>query len=273
MTASTAIRPYAAANGKGRHDSVSVMLPAGPVAPTDPFDRNRVLALLPPGERTWMRERLERVDARSGECLAESEQPYSHVYFPETSVASLVNPTDEGMVEVGTVGNEGVVGLSVFLGGDTFPARTIWQVRGQALRMPSALFMQGVETRPVLDRLLRRYAHAFLVQVAQTASCNRKHALEQRCARWLLMTHDRVMADTFGLTHQFLGFMLGVHRPGVTLAAQVLQRAGLISYTRGQITVVDREGLEASSCECYGVVRDHFTRALHDVGREARLPA
>ena len=242
----------------------SALMPLGPLASIDPLDRNRLLALLPASERAWMRERLERVEAHPGECLAESEQPYSHVYFPETGVASLVNTTDEGMVEVGTVGNEGVVGLSVFLGGDTFPARTIWQVQGQALRMPSSVFMQGMDARPELQRLLRRYAHAFLVQVAQTASCNRKHALEQRCARWLLMTHDRVIADTFGLTHQFLGYMLGVHRPGVTLAAQVLQRAGLITYTRGQITVVDRAGLEASSCECYGVVRAHFDRALSE---------
>lgn len=261
MSDGTKMRPRTSITGVSR-TGVSEVLPLGPVSHDEALDRNRILALLPPHERTWMREHLERVNARGGECLAESEQPYSHVYFPETSVASLVNPTDEGMVEVGTVGNEGVVGLSVFLGGDTFPARTIWQVEGQALRMTSEAFTQAVDQRPVLERLLRRYSHAFLVQVAQTASCNRKHALEQRCARWLLMTRDRVNADTFGLTHQFLGFMLGVHRPGVTLAAQVLQRAGLITYSRGQITVLDRAGLEDSACECYGVVRAHFDRAL-----------
>lgn len=234
----------------------------GPLADDEPLDRNRVLRGLPEEEQLWLRQHLERVQAKRGTLLADPDRAFEHVYFPETCVGSLVNPTDEGMVEVGTVGNEGMVGLSIFLGADTFPARTIWQVEGQALRMSAEVFRGSNGNLPALEHLLRRYTHAFLVQVAQTAACNRKHALEQRCARWLLMTHDRVSSNQFVLTHEFLSYMLGVHRPGVTLAAQVLQRAGLISYTRGLITVMDRAGLEGAACDCYRIVRDHFRLAL-----------
>jgi CRP-like cAMP-binding protein len=225
-------------------------------------ERNRIIRLLPDEERAWLLANAERVSATLGEVLAEAGDPLDHVYFPLNCIASLVNPTDEGLVEVGTVGNEGFVGLDVFLGADAQPTRVIWQLAGDALRMPASTFVDGIGDRPALERLLRRYAYAFLVQVGQSASCNRMHALEQRCARWLLMTHDRAQADNFRLTQQFLGYMLGVHRPAVTLAAQALQRDGLISYSRGSLTVRDRVGLEARACECYAVVREHFVRLL-----------
>jgi CRP-like cAMP-binding protein len=224
--------------------------------------RNRLVRLLPDGERAWLLSNLEPIPARLGGVLAEAGEPLTHVYFPLNCIASLVNPTDQGFVEVGTVGSEGFVGLDVFLGANTQPSRIIWQISGDALRMPASTFVEGIAGQPVLERLLRRYTYAFLVQATQSASCNRMHALEQRCARWLLMTHDRVEADTFRLTQQFLGYMLGVHRPAVTLAAQTLQRDGLISYSRGTVTIQDRAGLEERACECYALVRDHFARLL-----------
>ncbi len=267
--------------------SLSTSLPRGPTsnggqpdpdsgAPNEDrrsAEQNRILQLLPPEDYAWVSAHSELVPAPHGEILAEPGQPLAHVYFPQTSVASLVNPTDRGMVEVGTVGNEGMVGLSVFLDGGALPSRTLWQVAGTTRRMPAVVFAGEVERRPALSRLLRRYTHAFFVQVAQTAACNRMHAIEQRCARWLLMTHDRVGgAATFGLTHEFLAFMLGVRRAGVTEAAGLLQARRLIRYTRGSITVVDRAGLEGAACECYGVVQAHFARALPSEADGARRP-
>lgn len=196
--------------------------------------------------------------------IAEPDQAPAYVYFPESCVASMVNPTDEGAVEVGTIGSEGMVGLSIFLDAEAVPSRMIWQVPGQALRIPVPEFLRLIGSLPELTRLLRRYTHAFFVQVAQTAACNRMHEIDRRCARWLLMTHDRVAgADTFVLTQEFLAFMLGVRRAGVSEAATALQKRGLISYARGKVNVIDRAGLEAASCECYEIVRSHHARALN----------
>lgn len=239
----------------------SAELPSSPPQPSG--GSNRLLYLLPADEATWAWSHLERVPARAGAVLAEPGEPLSHVYFPESCAASLVNPTSEGVVEVGTVGNEGMVGLSSFLGGEAIPSRILWQISGTAQRMPASVFSDGVETRPTCRRIVLRYAHAFFVQVSQTAACNRVHDIERRCARWLLMTHDRVGgADSFELTHVFLAFMLGVRRAGVTEAAGALQDRGLIRYTRGKITIIDRAGLEDAACECYRVVRAHFERFI-----------
>lgn len=224
--------------------------------------RNRIISLLPADEAARLVPMLEQVHATLGEVLAEPGACMEWVYFPESGIASVVNVTDSGLVEVGTVGNEGMVGLCALLDADPMPSRTLWQVQGMSLRMTRANLSASFLELPTFRALLLRYAHAFLVQVAQTASCNRKHHIDQRCARWLLMTHDRVATNTFGLTQRLLGVMLGVHRPAVTLSAQALQRAGLITYTRGSITIIDRAGLEAASCECHGIVRDHFTRFL-----------
>lgn len=227
-----------------------------PAAPA----RNCLLGLLPPAEAERLAPFLHRCDAPLDEVLGAPDRPMEFVYFPESSVGSVINLTDDGFVEVGTVGNEGMVGLSVLLDAEALPLRTIWQVAGTAMRMRAADVRPLFDELPTFRSLLLRYAHAFLVQVAQTAACNRKHDLDQRCARWLLMTHDRVASDTFGLTQRLLGVMLGVHRPAATVCARTLQRAGLITYTRGSITIVDRQGLEAASCECYVIVRDHFSR-------------
>ena len=225
-------------------------------------ERNKLLRALPPEEYAWISSHLTPVSLKLRDVLAEANEPFRHVYFPETSVASMVNRVGGGTVEVGTVGNEGMAGLSAFLDGGAAPSQTFAQIAGEAKRMPAGVFAVGADERPGLRRLINRYTQAFLTQVAQTAACNRAHEVQERCARWLLMTHDRVGGDTFTLTHEFLSFMLGVRRAGVTVAAGTLQKAGLIRYSRGKVTVLDRSGLEEASCECYGVVQEHYDRLL-----------
>jgi CRP-like cAMP-binding protein len=163
---------------------------------------------------------------------------------------------------VGTVGNEGMAGLAVFLDADATPNRTLVQVAGDMARLPVEKFRDLTEKSPLFRHFLNRYTLAFLAQVSQTATCNRAHTIEERCARWLLMTHDRVGVDSFNLTHEFLAFMLGVRRAGVTVAAGILQKAGLITYKRGNIKILDRKGLEDAGCDCYRIVSDEFERLL-----------
>jgi CRP-like cAMP-binding protein len=171
--------------------------------------------------------------------------------------------TEEGFtVEAGTVGREGMVGLAAFLGNSLSPWRTLCQISGAALRLPSREFTTRVSDHGKLTLILLRYTNAVVSQLAQTAACNRAHPLEERMCRWLLMTRDRVDSDDFPLTQEFLGQMLGVRRPAVSLAGSALQNAGLIRYSRGRVTVIDRAGLEAAACECYRVVRDQFEEAL-----------
>lgn len=229
--------------------------------PEQKSERNRLLRALDAEDYRWITPQLEHVTMKSGDVLAAENQPFTHVYFMDTGVASVTNKVSGGTVEVGTVGNEGLAGLSVYLDGGGIPSRTFVQVPGDGRRMPAAEFAAGAEERSGLQKILKRYVKAYLIQVAQTAACNRAHSIEERCARWLLMTHDRVGgAHTFPLTHQFLAYMLGVRRAGVTVAAGILQKAGLIQYTRGSITISDRVGLEAASCECYGIVAGHVDR-------------
>jgi CRP-like cAMP-binding protein len=224
---------------------------------------NRLLRAMPPEEYAWLQPHLKTVPLNVNDVLAEADEPFRHVYFIESGVASVVNQVSGGTVEVGTIGNEGMAGLSVFLDGGGLPSKTFIQVPGAAKRVPADIFAEGADDRPDLRRMLHRYTQAFITQVSQTAACNRSHQLHERCARWLLMTHDRVGGtDTFPLTHQFLAYMLGVRRSGVTIAASTLQSAGFIRYARGRITITDRHGLENASCECYGIVRAHFDRLL-----------
>jgi len=225
--------------------------------------RNRLLRSLTPDDYCLLKPHLESVELRTGQVLADENQPFRHVYFLEDGAASVTNHVSGGTVEVGTVGNEGMAGLAVFLDSGATPSRTFIQIPGRARRMLAADFAKLADEMPALRRVLHRYTQAFLAMVSQTAACNRLHVLEKRCARWLLMTHDRIEgADIFPLTHQFLAFMLGARRAGVTVAAGALQKAGLIEYTRGRITIVDRDGLEKASCECYGIVKSHFDRLL-----------
>jgi CRP-like cAMP-binding protein len=169
---------------------------------------------------------------------------------------------EEGAVEVGTIGFEGFAGLPLLLDDDRMPTRAFVQLTGSSFRMQAAIFQQSLDGNPVFERLLNRHSLALFNQAAQSVACNRLHTLESRCARWLLMTHDRMRMEPFTLTHEFLSYMLGVHRPAVTLAAGVLQRAGLIRYTRGKVTVLDRAGLEAVACSCYEVTRKNYERLL-----------
>jgi CRP-like cAMP-binding protein len=224
---------------------------------------NRLLAALhvvAPRTANGLQPHLEPKTFELGEVLAPAGESLSHAFFPETAVISVINRmSDGGAVEVGTVGNEGMVDVSHLLAGEPSPNETLAQIPGAALSVPATILQECLEVDPAARSLFNRYTQAYLAQVAQTAACNRLHSIEKRCARWLLMTHDRVdRADRFPLTQEFLAIMLGVRRAGVTVAANAMQDAGLIRYRRGSIRVTDREGLEAAACECYAVVRRYF---------------
>ncbi len=182
-----------------------------------------------------------------------------------TGVGSLVNTMANGeAAEVGTIGNEGIVGLPLVLGDDRAPTSVYVQVPGAGLRMKATLFTKELAQSASMRMLMLRYTHAFFNQVTQSAACNHFHIIQQRCCRWLLMTHDRIQSDEFLLTQEFLAMMLGVQRTGVTAAAGALQRNGLIRYKRGNVTMIDRQGLKDRSCECYGVSKKEFDRLLGD---------
>lgn len=233
------------------------------VCPNVPGE-NALLAALPPGERD--RLPTERVSLGIKHVVYEPNGPIEHVYFPLTGVMSLVIVMSDGLaVEAATVGNEGMVGLAVFLGAETSPHRAFSQIPGEALRATAEDFRAEVARGGALDAVMRRYNQALVNQMSYSVACNRLHSVEERMCRWLLMTHDRVGADRFPLTQEFLAQMLGVRRPSVTVTAGVLQKAGFIAYTRGNVVILNRPGLEESSCECYRVVRDEFARLL---GRE-----
>ncbi|MDQ2664613.1 MAG: Crp/Fnr family transcriptional regulator [Gemmatimonadota bacterium] len=226
--------------------------------------RNRLLAALAPADFAVLKRHLEPVTLEINDVLAEPGEHFTHIYFPESAAVSVVTyMTDGSGVEVGTMGNEGMAGLPAYLEADASESRTFCQVRGAALRVPVDVLLDAANTRPEIRRLLNRYTQAYLSLVAQGAACNRLHTIEQRCARWLLMTHDRTVgSDMLELKQEFLALMLGVRRIGVTIAAGALQDAGLIRYRRGHIRVTDRAGLEAAACECYGVVRARFDQLL-----------
>jgi CRP-like cAMP-binding protein len=225
--------------------------------------KNALLAALPAEEYERLRPRLETVSVKVPEGVYEPGEAVPHVFFPRTGVFSLVTVMPDGAtVEFATVGNEGMVGLPVFLGAETMPSRCFCQIESSAERMEAAAFREEVWRGGAFHELLHRYTQALFNQVAQSAACNRLHSIDERCARWLLMTHDRVAADRFDLTQQFLSQMLGVRRPSVSTAAGILQKAGLIQYSRGRITILDRPGLEAASCECYGIIRAEFDRLV-----------
>ena len=226
--------------------------------------RNRLLRTITSLGYANFDARLERVDVHVPDMLARQGASFTHAWFPETCVISLVNAMADGStVEVGTIGNEGFAGLPAYLEADASESDTFCQVPGTALRLPMSDLIEAASASAPLRKLLGRYTQSYLTQVSQSAACNRIHNIEQRCARWLLMTHDRVDgASEFGLKQEFLAFMLGVRRAGVTQAAGHLQERGLIRYRRGSIRIVDRAALEHASCECYGIVRRQFDRLL-----------
>ncbi|HEV8717874.1 MAG TPA: Crp/Fnr family transcriptional regulator [Candidatus Binatia bacterium] len=224
---------------------------------------NRLLAALPVQDYQRIHPALETVSLRNKEVLYEAREPIRFVHFPTGGVVSLTSSRESGAtVEIATVGNEGMVGLPVFLGSGVSPVIAICQVPGESLRMPAEVFQDVIRSNDALHGLLHRYTLALLVQIGQGSACNRLHAVEARCARWLLMTHDRVRADQYLLTHEFLAQMLGVRRASVTMAAGHLQQAGLIRYRRGVITVFDRKGLESAACACYRIIKQEYDRLL-----------
>jgi CRP-like cAMP-binding protein len=224
---------------------------------------NHLLAALPTEEYARIIGDFEPVELSARQVIWKADAPIRSVYFPRTCVCSLLTPlADEMPVESATVGKEGMVGAPVLLGVASAPAMCVAQIAGEALRVDSERVRAWMIGDGALPGLLLRYTQALHDQTSQSVACNRRHEMEERCARWLLMTHDRVGANTFTLTHEFLAAMLGVRRASVTVAAGILQKAGLIRYSRGKITVLDRAGLEQASCECYRVVRERYERTV-----------
>lgn len=224
---------------------------------------NRLLGLLSRKDYERLSPHLRSVRLEYRQSLYRSHKSIRYVYFIETGVGSLVNTMANGdATEVGTIGNEGLVGLPIILGDDRAPTAVYVQVPGVGLRISAASFEAALARSASMRTVMLHYTHAFFNQVAQSAACNQFHSLEQRCCRWLLMTRDRMQSDTFLLTQEFLAMMLGVQRTGVSIAAGALQRAGLIQYKRGEVVILNRRGLEHRSCECYRISKLEFDRLL-----------
>jgi len=227
--------------------------------------QNHLLAALPNESYERLLPHLERVPMPLGEVVYESGIQMRHVFFPTTSIVSLLYVMEDGAsAEIAIVGHEGVVGISLFMGGESTPSRAVVQSSGEAYRLPGRILKTEFERGGPLQHLLLRYTQALLTQMAQTAVCNRHHSLDQQFCRWLLLSIDRLEADELVMTQELIANMLGVRREGVTEAAGNVQKAGLIKYHRGHITVIDRPGLEARVCECYAVVKKEFDRLLPD---------
>jgi CRP-like cAMP-binding protein len=225
--------------------------------------RNRILDRLPGKELTRVRKALTEIDGVIRDEIYEPNKPFKHIYFPETAIASVVNVMKDGTeIEVATIGYEGMVGLPVFLGTNQSPARSFWQVAGTAFRLDAAFLEKEKRNASPLAAGVGLYTQGFFAQIAQSVTCNRLHNLEQRCARWLLMTHDRVEGDDFPLKQEFLAHMLGVRRTGISEVAGRLQRKGLIKYSRGWMEIINRGGLERLSCDCYQRVAREYRRLL-----------
>ena len=220
---------------------------------------NRLISGLPQRESNRILQRCETVNLAFGDILCEPDQPFRHIYFPLSGFISLVaTVAGHQPLEIGLIGNEGMLGVSLVLGVNTAPLRAIVQGPGSALRMTAPQLRRELRENLALASTLNRYLYVLMAQLSQTAICTRFHEVGARLARWLLMTHDRAHADHFHLTHKYLADMLGVRRSAVTIAAGMLQKKKLIHYTRGQISILDRSGLEAASCECYeAVIKDY----------------
>ena len=228
-------------------------------------DHNQLLAALPPADWHRLRVHLEQVEMPVGTMLYEAGTVLRHVYFPGNAIVSLVSPlSDGGCTEVAVVGNEGVVGIPLFMGGGSTPSRAVVQSAGAGFRMPGSAIREEFSRSAAVLKILLRYTQALIAQMAQTAVCNRHHSVDQQLCRLLLLSLDRLAGNELVVTQDLIAHMLGVRREGVTEAALSLQRAKLISYRRGHITVLDRSGLEKRSCECYAVVKAEYDRLLAD---------
>jgi CRP-like cAMP-binding protein len=224
---------------------------------------NRLLVALAREDLDPLKPHLKPVPLPHKQILSKADTRIDHVYFPQEGMVSLVQPLENGaMIEVGMIGNEGLVGVPVLLGADTSPLEAMVQIPGSALRMEASAFRQEMGRRTALVGLLLRYVQALHIQVSLSAACNGRHTLPERLARWLLTARDRATSDRMPLSHEFLSMMLGVRRAGVTVAVGTLKAAGLIHHTHGQVTILDRQGLEAASCECYRTVREEYQRLV-----------
>ncbi len=227
--------------------------------------QNHLLAVLPAEIFERIAPHLELISMPLGEVLYESGGPLHHVYFPTTAIVSLHYLLESGATaEIAGVGNEGVIGISIFMGGNTTPNLATVQTAGCGYRLKERLMMEEFNRAGPMMRLMLRYTQALMTQISQTAVCNRHHSIEQQLCRWLLLNLDRLPSQELTITQELIAGMLGVRREGITEAAGNFQRAGLISYRRGHITVLDRSGLESHACECYQVVRKEFHRLLDD---------
>jgi len=227
---------------------------------------NHLLAALPAADWALWQPLLEWVPLTLGQVLYESGHSLAHVYFPTTAIVSLLYVMEDGAsAEIAVVGNEGLVGIALFMGGETTPSRAVVQSAGEGWRLRSAAVKEAFTRPGPVMHLLLRYTQALITQMAQTAVCNRHHGLDQQLCRWLLLSLDRLPGNELVMTQELIANMLGVRREGVTEAALQLQRRGLISYARGHIKVLDRSGLEASTCECYAVVKREYDRLLPDL--------
>jgi CRP-like cAMP-binding protein len=224
---------------------------------------NHLLGALPPEEFARLSANLEPVSLVLGEVIYESGEKLEHIYFPTTSIVSLLYIMENGSTaEIGMSGNDGLVGVALYMGGNTTPSRAVVQSAGNAYRLPSKAMNHEFSSGGVFQKVLLRYTQALMTQISQTAVCNRLHTVQQQLCRWLLINHDLLQSNKLVMTHDLIANMLGVRREGVTVAAGNLQEMGLIKYVRGTITMLDRDGLIAAACECYQVVKDEYDRLL-----------
>jgi CRP-like cAMP-binding protein len=235
---------------------------APPAAPAHPL-QNHLLAALPDDVQQRLLPHLEAIELPLGKVLYESGDTLRHVYFPTDSIVSLLYVMESGAsAEIAVVGNEGLIGVAVFMGGESTPSRAVVQSAGHAFRLSGQRLVEEFDRHGELLLLMLRYTQSLITQMAQTAVCNRHHSVDQQLCRWLLLSIDRLAGDQLDMTQELIANMLGVRREGVTEAAGKLQKLGLIRYSRGHITVLDRRGLEALSCECYAVVKRESDRLL-----------
>jgi CRP-like cAMP-binding protein len=232
----------------------------------DSYDsKNRLLTALPKEEYERLLPHFELVSLELKQTLYTPNEPIEYIYFPNNGVISLLTIMENGeAIEVATVGNEGMVGLPIFLGASTIPGEAFSQIPGTAMRMKASVFKREVTSGSIIHGVLQRYTQTLFNLIAQSAACNRLHSIEERFCRWILMTQDRVGANEFPMTHEFLGQMLGVRRASVSVVAAVLQKAGIINYNRGKMRVIDRPQMENISCECYKIIKNDFELLLGD---------